>query len=810
MIGSGSAVGGGGGSFDPSALAGYASQVWVEDNYISKLFFGRMFTANGTQKVYTSTDGGTTWGDPVTTAVTIAPNEITPSEEIVDGETSDTKIKTVRELSSIQALVGLWTQQYLSALGQNSSGGGGGGGSSTLAGLLDVSIPNPMTQANNGQILMYNYTQNKWINATCVKSVGMTVPTGFSVSQATITSSGTFAITYASGYSLPLTADVSKGVTAYGWGNHASAGYALAANVYSKTEADQTFMTIAAFENLFAPLNSSGNAVSHPYSSGVDSIKALFGLWTQQYVSALGQNSSGGGGGASTLAGLNDVQLGTLSDGQVLKYDGNLGKWVNGTVGTVTSVGMTVPTGFSVDSAAITSSGTFAITYASGYSLPLTADVSKGVTAYGWGNHASAGYALAANVYSKTEADQTFMTIAAFENLFAPLNSSGNAVSHPYSSGVDSIKALFGLWTQQYVSALGQNSSGGGGGASTLAGLNDVQLGTLSDGQVLKYDGNLGKWVNGTVGTVTSVGMTVPTGFSVDSAAITSSGTFAITYASGYSLPLTADVSKGVTAYGWGDHAQAGYSTPSSVASQMQTYAKIQSGTITIGDNSITPLTQHQTVSGTFWGQLWGNGVAVSGDMTGVGTIKMTGHLYMHEGGTGIYLNSDGTGIDWHDASDAYVTSLLAFASSMVTAQQGLTIPVNKSLRIGDGVLTWDAANNAFKVEKYDGTAANFYATGGVSALGVSTGGSVTNLTVSNDLTLGGDLTFGSNDASIYMDDYFYIESGSTVSINGVECYSGNVWLNRLYLDTSRYLYVSGGNLYYYNGSESKQIAFIN
>ena len=647
MIGSGGAVGGGGGSFDPSALAGYASQAWVEDNYISKLFFGRMFTANGTQKVYTSTDGGETWGTPVVTTVTIAPNEITPSETITDGETSGTKIKTVRELSSIQALVGLWTQQYLSALGQNSSGGGGGGGSSTLAGLLDVSILNPMTQANDGQVLMYNYTQNKWINANLP-------PTG------------------------------------------------------------------------------------------------------------------------------------------------------------VTSVGMTVPTGFAVSPATITSTGTFAISFASGYSLPTTAKQSNWDTAYGWGDHAQAGYALAANVYSKTEADQKFMTIAAFENLFAALNSSGNAVSHPYSSGVDSIKALFGLWTQQYVSALGQNSSGGGGGASTLAGLNDVQIGTLSDGQVLKYDGNLGKWVNGTAGTVTSVGITVPTGFSVDPAAITSSGTFAITYASGYSLPLTADVSKGVTAYGWGDHAQAGYSTPSSVASQMQTYAKIQSGTITIGDNSITPLTQHQTVSGTFWGQLWGNGGAVSGDMTGVGTIKMTGHLYMHDGGTGIYLNSDGTGIDWHDASDSYVTSLLAFTSSMVTAQQGLTIPVNKSLRIGDGVLTWDATNNAFKVEKYDGTAANFYATGGVSALGVSTGGSVTNLTVSNDLTLGGDLTFGANDASIYMDDYFYIESGSTVSINGVECYSGNVWLNRLYLDTTRYLYVSGGNLYYYNGSESKQIAFIN
>lgn len=423
----------------------------------------------------------------------------------------------------------------------------------------------------------------------------------------------------------------------------------------------------------------------------------------------------------------------------------------------------------------------------------------------GGGGGGIAGYATQAWV------NENYLSIEFFSKLFKTYDSAAtpNEIKpNDTQSTITNIKAMFGFWTQQYISALGQNPGGGGTGLNEpLASINVAELGVpTASGQVLTWNGT--QWIynipggggGGGTGTVTSI--TAGTGLS--GGTITTMGTIAInsTY-QGY-------IQHGETAYGWGNHASAGYSTPSSVASQMQTYAKIQNGTITIGDNSITPLTQHQTVSGTFWGQLWGNGGAVSGDMTGVGTIKMTGHLYMHEGGTGIYLNSDGTGIDWHDTSDSYVASLLAFTSSMVTAQQGLTIPVNKSLRIGDGVLTWDAANNAFKVEKYDGTAANFYATGGVSSLGVSTGGSVTNLTVSNDLTLGGDLTFGTNDASIYMDDYFYIESGSTVSINGVECYSGNVWLNRLYLDTSRYLYVSGGNLYYYNGSESKKIAFTN
>ncbi len=539
----------------------------------------------------------------------------------------------------------------------------------------------------------------------------------------------------------------------------------------------QNFVSIDFFSKLFKAYDSAAtpNEIKpNDTQSTITNIKAMFGFWTQQYISALGQNPGGGGTGLNEpLASINVAELGVpTAAGQVLTWNGT--QWVynipggggGGGTGTVTSI--TAGTGLS--GGTITTMGTIAInsTY-QGY-------IQHGETAYGWGDHSQAGYAtqtwvgqqgfaLESNVYSKSDADAKFMTIAAFENLFNAIASDGSTkVNHPYAANVASIKAMFGLWTDQYLSALGLNSSGGGGG-----------------------------------GTVTEIS----TGTGLTGGPITTSGTIAI------NSTYQDYIQHGETAYGWGDHAQAGYATPSSVANQMQTYAKIQSGTIIIGDSSITPLTQHQTVDGTFWGQLWGNGGAVSGDMTGVGTIKMTGHLYMHEGGTGIYLNSDGTGIDWHDASDSYVASLLAFTSSMVTAQQGLTIPVNKSLRIGDGVLTWDAANNAFKVEKYDGTAANFYATGGVSALGVSAGGSVTNLTVSNDLTLGGELTFGTNDASIYMDDYFYIESGSTVSINGVECYSGNVWLNRLYLDTTRYIYVSNGTLYYYNGSESKEIAFV-
>ena len=61
----------------------------------------------------------------------------------------------------------------------------------------------------------------------------------------------------------------------------------------------------------------------------------------------------------------------------------------------VTSVGVSVPTGLSVASSPITSSGTIAISFTAGYSIPATTDQTNWNTAYGWGNHASAGYQAA-------------------------------------------------------------------------------------------------------------------------------------------------------------------------------------------------------------------------------------------------------------------------------------------------------------------------------------------------------------------------------------------------------------------------------
>lgn len=83
-----------------------------------------------------------------------------------------------------------------------------------------------------------------------------------------------------------------------------------------------------------------------------------------------------------TLAGSGSNQI-TLDELQIgpppMESTGSGG---GGGSGTVTSVGMSVPTGLSVAGSPITTSGTFAVAYASGYAIPTTAKQTEWDTAY--------------------------------------------------------------------------------------------------------------------------------------------------------------------------------------------------------------------------------------------------------------------------------------------------------------------------------------------------------------------------------------------------------------------------------------------
>lgn len=121
------------------------------------------------------------------------------------------------------------------------------------------------------------------------------------------------------------------------------------------------------------------------------------------------------------------VVAGSPAANVVVQYGGSNGGGGGGS-GTVTSVGMTVPTGLAIAGTPITTSGTLAVSFASGYSIPTTLKQADWDTAFGWGNHASAGYGTG-TVSSVALSLPTGFTISG-----SPVTSSGTLAA-TFSSG---------------------------------------------------------------------------------------------------------------------------------------------------------------------------------------------------------------------------------------------------------------------------------------------------------------------------------------------------------------------------------------
>ena len=146
-----------------------------------------------------------------------------------------------------------------------------------------------------------------------------------------------------------------------------------------------------------------------------------------------------------------------------------------------------------------------------------------------------------------------------FSSLFRAYDANGNEIlPNDTDTQIDNIKAMFGFWTDFYISALGT------GGQSTvglrLAQLADVNVAGVTNGQALVYDSTSQKWVPGTA----------------------SSGTDMAT------------VWSNLAANG---NQQINYSHLSGAVS-------LSNGTITIGSSSITPITSHQSLAG-YAKELW-------------------------------------------------------------------------------------------------------------------------------------------------------------------------------------------------------------
>jgi hypothetical protein len=164
------------------------------------------------------------------------------------------------------------------------------------------------------------------------------------------------------------------------------------------------------------------------------------------------------------------------------------------------------------------------------------------------------------------------------------------------------------------------------------------------------------------------------------------------------------------------------------------------------------------------------------------------------------------------------------YADKLVGVKIGSNVTGASYVQIGTVRIIYDHTNNALKVEKQDGTAANLYATGGVSALGMM----ATDSGMLENLNLTGRLKFidvdneyeqqiyGDTDGYLHIDASEGIELNSDLDMNGYTLYmtGGNIDANyvsgkRFYLGSTRYLYLDANNvLKYYDNGTVRTIAF--
>lgn len=461
------------------------------------------------------------------------------------------------ENNAIRITTGFYSDTFISALGVGSSGGGGGVDMEQVWEALAAST-NEQINATHLTTALTGYATQSWVISQGFTGSVTSITAGTGLSGGTITTSGTIAIsTEYQGY-------ISHGETAYGWGDHALAGYAtqtqlnaleylnqatggdgamtLTTNKGNATVVDLThehswfeiqdrpttlkgygisaddellmenFLTIAFFNRLFQAHNGNADVNANDMSSTIDSIEAMFGFWTEQYISALGKSSGGGGG-------VGDVTWDLLAD--------------------------------NTDTRQIALSHlTTALTY---YATQSWVTTQIGTLEYL--NQASGEDGVLSLITNKGNA--TLIDLTHKHSWFEIQDRPTTLVAYGITSNDELLNTVLNTALSGYLPLTGGTITGGLTVNSGITASGNVTAamfvragGTAS--QFLKADGSVDNTAYTTnVGTVTSVG----TGTGLTGGTITVSGTISINSEyQGY-------ISNGNTAYGWGNHATFGYAT---------------------------------------------------------------------------------------------------------------------------------------------------------------------------------------------------------------------------------------------------------
>lgn len=480
--------------------------------------------------------------------------------------------------------------------------------------VTDLSGPGnyvPVTRTLTINGVTYDLSANRtWtVGVGSVSSVGLIMPTGFSVSNSPVTSSGDLTVAFAAGYSLPTTAKQTQWDSAYSFTSTFPIGTAFQLLRYNTLGTALEFFTPSYLTPVdiiaTTPLvwNSGTNTMSIPVANNTTDGYLSSADWltfsSKQPAITLTTTGDSGPSTFNVITGALNIPEYTLlglggfynpmtttgdiivarSTGEAFRFGGNTSttrkyfsqigdgtvvtssSWqeinattlgvvptsrqltINGTaydlsadrswsVGTVTSIGVSMPTGFSVASSPVTSSGTIAITFASGYSLPTTASQSDWDSAYTnritslttTGNSGAA--TLIANTLNIPE--YTLAGLGGMSNPMTGANGVGDII-YGNAIGAPLRRAPNVTTNKMFLSSTGDGTSGN---APVWEQILPSTIGAVPTSRQITINGtayDLTADRSWSVGTVTSVGLsTSTTGVTIGSTPVTSSGTITI------------------------------------------------------------------------------------------------------------------------------------------------------------------------------------------------------------------------------------------------------------------------------------------
>lgn len=585
------------------------------------------------------------------------------------------------EIYAIRANYSLWSVGFLSAKGISDGGaGGGGGGAVALYQLLDVEKNSDITGvagATKGSVLTFN--GDKWY------------------------------------------ADKPK--------------------------------TAEGINRLFSALDADGNEVDLNDESKlgtITNIRANYALWSVDWISAKGKSSGGSGGGG----GLISLVYGFESLGGTFDNNDNTATFNAFTINEIwklASSGLTNVTvtgsGNAVTDVTKGSDGR-SLTFTKGNMFASKSEFDALNTKFNdflTGSDAddiiNKWSELEVFLQGMKESDnlavilQSKMDKSAFNKLFSALDSDGNEIDpSDDTKTVAAIRANFGFWGVDYVSAKGvSKGSGGTGGASALYQLVDVLANDAGDGvdgaaagKALVFDGTHWKAADAGLNESQLSAFLSLNGYLTQTAADGRYVTSARKVIAGTGLSgggsLTSDVTlslgtSGVVAGTYTKVMVDAYGRVTSGTSLSATdipsldWSKITTGKpTTLAGYGITDAYSKTEADGKY--VTIATAQTISGAKTFSAVTKTASVLPSAD------ANSElgGTANRWNN-----IYSVNGTFSQNVTAK---LLSASETLQIGDAYLKWDSTNNAVYVIKKDGTTpVGFYSTDWLSAKGVSMSG---------------------------------------------------------------------------------------